>query len=751
MSLMSLPDQTIPESQKDKEWHIAHVVEYATSSTSVTYDSRKAEMLKLYRAYFAELTDKEREATKSITCPHGTDLGIDYIVYPLIQTKIEQLVGEFMMRPIRNKAYVLDKRSKNAKFQKRLDMLSEEIMRGYTEKFKQDLGFTPETANQDIELPADVEEFFEKDFKMLVEETADNLLGFFLDVRKEKEKFKELFLDYCIVDRCHAVLDRVDGHTTIRKVHPLDADYDISPYKIVQDDHEYFFENYWLSENEIYNTFDLDKEQKEMVKQMFSDAAGVQVVDEDSDSLSFSQKYDGWYENSNKVGRLRLVSAMWKSRKRASIKVSESKKGGTFYKKLGENDKPRSNDKIENIDGEMPRHVVMLGPNLCLSWGVMDQRISSNENPYRCFLPVVSLIRENTAGSSSIKSAAAKLLQLQEMASEVLFEIRLAMKSAGSSRVLVYDAAQTPKEFSKNAYESGLNRVMHHIKKDRLMVINSKEKGASKNTFNQFTSLDLSQKGAIQDLFNGLAIIEDLASKFIGITPEREGQIGQYQTATGADRAIRGSSARTEIFYKPFDEFIQRFLEKTITKMQHDYEENEVIHYVFGEMKSKFIKLYKEFFLSDLGVYLSDGYKDQQASQRIDAAAEMALSTANTPEMVMGLIEVFEGESAVEKKAVFQRMMNSMAQLRAEAQKAEQEALQAQLAAQSEAKDKDVQLQREGHEKDRDVAKIYADNKAYDTNTKTASQERIEAARLFQKQQEALRASQKKNEPQKQS
>ena len=741
MSLLSLPDQTVPDSQKTKEWHIQHALDYAIYSISDHYNDQRKEMLKLYRGYNAELSTEESDLAKAITCPNGRDLGVEYVVYPLIQTKVEQILGEFLLRPLRRKTYVIDKKSKNAKYEQKLSVLSEELMRGLQEKLQQNLGYSPETESPEMELPEDVEEFFEKDFKMLAEETADGILNLFLDVRKEKTKFKQLFLDFCITDRAHAVLDKKQGHTTMRKVHPLDCDYDIDPYKVVQDDHEYFFENYYLTENEVYNSFELTKAQKEIVKSTFESVSDFDNSINDSEELSTTQKYDGWYQTSNKIGRLRIISAMWKSRKRVSIKVSENKKTGKpIHKKVDQEYKERKGEKIEHIDGDEPRYVMMLGPDLCLEWGKMKQRYSYVDAPWSCGLPCISIVRDNSTGSSQIKSVASKLYQLQQIASEVLFEIRLALKHAGDSRVMVYDTAQTPKAFSKGGYENGLNRVMHHIKKDKLMFINSKEKHLQKNTFNQFTSLDLSQKGAIQDLFNGLAIIEDLASKFVGISPEREGQVGQYQTASGTDKAIRGSTARTEIIYTPFDEFIQALLEKVLLKAKQDYESGEVVQYVFGEMKTKFLKIYKDFHLSDLGLYLSDARKDKQAAENIDRAAEMALSNANSPEMVMGLIEVFEGETAVEKKGVFQRMLNSMEKLRAEQAKAEQEANAAQMEADQAENAEASALTRESHEKDKYVAHVYADNKATTEDMKNQTQKEIEAAKLWEERNKSDKA-----------
>jgi hypothetical protein len=728
MSAYLFPDQTIPESKKTKEWHIEHGTGYVLGTTSDDYTNQKLEMLKYYRAYNAEMSEKQIDNTKSITCPHGIDLGVEYVVYPLIQSKIEQIVGEYMSRPLRRKAYVLDKASKNKKFEKKLAMLSEEMMREIKSDLQKEMGFDPETENGDVQLPPDVEKFFESDFKMMAEQVTDNLMSFLLDVRKEKVKLRELFLDYAIVDRAHAFIDKKDSHTTIRKVHPLDADYDVDPKKIVQDDHDYFFEHYWMSENEIYNSFSLSYDEKKNVKTMF--ATYFQNGSLDTGDLQVQKTAEGWVQTTNNTNRIKILSVVWKSRKRVSVKTSKNKAGKEFTKKVDETYKPRKKDVLKHIDGEMPRHVIMCGPDVCLSWGLMEKRYTFLDAQWKCTLPVVSIIRDNTTGTATIKSFAAKLYQLQEMASEILFEIRLAMKSMGDSRVLIYDTAQTPKSFTKAGFQSGVNRVMTHIKKDKIMYINSAEKGTSKKTFNQFTSLDLSQKGVIQDMFASLAIIEDLAGKFIGLTKEREGQIQQYQTSNATNKSIRGSAARTEVVNTPFDDFVQALFEKMIMHAKNNYEEGEIIQYVIGEFKTKFLKIYKEFFESDFGIYFSDARKDQEAQERIDSAAEMALSNANTPELILGLIDVFDKDTAVEKKAIFQRMVDEMNKRaeQAEAQAAEVQKAQSQAEVEKEA----ILAKRatDSNTKDIEVAKIYVSGKSFSDNTKATSQERIAAAKI---------------------
>ena len=206
MSILSFPDQTIPETKKDEKWHADHNIQYVQHTNGANYEYQRRDILKYYRAYNAELSEKELKATKAITCPYGHDLGVEYIVYPLIQSKIEQVLGEYMARPIMRKPYVIDKKSKNKKYEEKLKMLSESIMRDLIEnKIKPNLDFDPQTQNPEMEIPKDAQEFDQMDFKMMVEDIAAKLLLIFIDVRKEKHKFKDCFRDYAISDRAHTI------------------------------------------------------------------------------------------------------------------------------------------------------------------------------------------------------------------------------------------------------------------------------------------------------------------------------------------------------------------------------------------------------------------------------------------------------------------------------------------------------------------------------------------------------------------
>src|SRR5690606_36438657 len=128
----------------------------------------------------------KQEKKVNITSPYGFSLGLHWVAYPLIESKLEQLVGEYMVRELRKKSYVINKRARSKKLDAIFNLITESILREQNQKLEQSLGFVPETANPDMELPEDVDEFISSDFKTESEETSDIILEVVLEANKEK-------------------------------------------------------------------------------------------------------------------------------------------------------------------------------------------------------------------------------------------------------------------------------------------------------------------------------------------------------------------------------------------------------------------------------------------------------------------------------------------------------------------------------------------------------------------------------------
>ncbi|RZV65746.1 MAG: hypothetical protein EX254_04695 [Flavobacteriaceae bacterium] len=694
------------------EWHIDHVRHYISSTPASTFTDRKEQIESLYRAYLCVTNEEERKLLAPVIKPYGANLGVEYMVYNLVEQKVEQLIGDYLDRPIKRKAYVMNKTAQSRKLKAKIDMMAEEFFRKLNKEFEQEYDIALSTEQPEIEIPEDVEEFFAKDYKDIAEEVSDDLMEKFLDVDKQKREIVDLLRDWFISFEAHVEIFKQNNRVKWRKVSPMDARNDRDPHKVVQDDHEYYINWVYMSENEIYNEFDLTKKQREQIKVDFALLVDHQARAHSPISSGQSWVRDtNWYVDENKEFRLAVIKMVWKSRKDLSVKISKNKKtGDEIYKRVNRDERIRKDEKLEIYDIETERHVVMAGPNVCVSHGLAPFRNYKNENKRGIHLNYVSVYGENTIGVDSMRSVAAKLKKLQDWASEQLYELRIATRR-NQGKVMIYDTAQIPRQYlrgdSKAAYKNALNRVMHHAKKDAMIFINSKDKNNRYN-FNQFTSVDLSTTGLIQDIINGLALIEDLADKVIGLTPGRQGNAGQYSTATNVETQRQASFSRTEVYYRPFDDFLQTAMERVTMLQEKVHQEGEHIQYVLGDMKTKFLRIPKEFTNSDIGWYLSDGGKDAKKKQIVDQAAQLALGNAQTEEMILSLIDVLSADTASESRAILERAVAASAKLREQNAQSQMQQAQDQLAQKADAEKRKEDIQMRGQDKDIAVAKIYA-------------------------------------------
>jgi hypothetical protein len=740
-----LTNQKIAEKLKDKEWHRSHILSFVSLDSKRTESQRREIQLKCYHAYTCYHNAQHEKNTKPITNPYGLSLGMQWIVYPLVESKMEQMVGEYMTRGIKRKTYVINKKAQTAKLNEMFDMISEEILRETNKEVGEQLGFDVETASPDKELPPDVEEFFEQGYKTISEQVSDTILNQVLIGKKQIDKIKDLYLDFLLYDECIGYIDEEDSQPSIRRCDIFETELDYNPDKEIQDNPQYLIFNKILGYNTIINSYDLNKEEETILSSYMNKSRGTHRSNEGelSDNSGEDTNYSNWLSGDKDDMQIRCVEMIWISQKKISVKVSLNKKSGKeIYKAIADDYKPRKGDNVKSIWVQQKRKCVMAGPDLILEWGTDNERYSRIDNPKEDCISVVAIRRNNSLNATHVRSAASKLLELQEFASECLFELRLAMRR-NNGRVLVYDAAQIPKQFLKTGgYQNAINRVMHHAKKDQFLIINSADK-TSRNAFNQFSSLDLSTKGMMQDLFNVLALIEELAGKFLGLSPEREGQVDQYQSATGTERAVTQSTARTEVYVKPFESFVKFLLDKVLMKGKYCYEENEMTQYLFGDIKTKFFKVYPEYFQEDVGVYIADNFAEQKKKAVVDQAAQQALSNAATPDLILSLIETLNADTAGESEAIFKRAVKSMNALKEQEQQAAQASQEAALKANAEIKAEEMALKREGFQNNIDVAIIQSNGAADRESRKNETQSTMKLADI---EKDLMLAEQKKKQ-----
>jgi len=739
-----LPDQAIPDSKKDMKWHMNHgnsMVMYLNKSAVKNkngYLGRNSAIRDLELQYLAEPIDRE-----TLTKPYGFESGQDYSVYPLIEGIIDDIVGKYLSRPLKRKLYSINRKSINSILDTKMDYVVESLLREVNEKLSKQAGVDIETPNPDLELPDDIEEFFSKSFKTNEEELGDDLITQFLEVNKYKNKIKYALTEYLYGDTCALNLDVKNGHPSLEYCRYDETYYDVDIEKEVQDDMEVFATFKRYTQNEIYNNFILSKKQKDKVKQRFAEAdSGDILMDEIQDryaggfdgvfqNCSKGVSYKGWIdENTHDTKRLRVLSMKWKSRRQIRSKKYTNKKGETRITLLPEKYKERSGDDITIDEIETIHHVKMLGPEIMLSYGELEERNSFIDAPAKARISSVGLIGKTYLKGSKIRSVAAKLKGLQRLASDMLFQIEDVVNSI-DGKVLLYDAAQTPKHFIDTyGPENAINRVLHDAKKDNLVVINSKDKG-SRNTFNQFSSYDLSNRGKLKDLTEGLMLVEDLSRKFVGLTKESQQGGEKYQTATGVNHSIIAANNRIEVIYEPFDALMGEVLNKYLAKAKHVYPESKAFPIIFGDNQTKFLTISKEFKNnSDLGVYIGDTSKDIRDKQAVDMGTQQLLGTVQDISMVKELINVLQADSATEANGILDRAMAQLEKKQAEANEAAQANEEANRQAEAQKLEQEAQKHKEQLQNNIDVANIYNQGKINSDGMKVDADLRKTAATL---------------------
>ena len=701
MSFYNFPNQRIPESQKTESWHIDHIAQYLNYTGTNDYKDRKKEIAEAYYSYSAELSpDKKKLIKETITEKYGDNLGPDYIVYPLVESKIEQLIGEYRQRPIRRKLAVNNEEAVIKKLDKKIEFQFEKEMRRLNSEIKEESGIELETENPDLEIPENIEEFFAKDYRTISEEIAEDVVNQILVVRKEKEKIYDAFRHYAICDRTWAFFKEKDGHPSIQIPHILDIFYDNNPNEALQKDPYYFVYDSYDTINEIFNEFPEITEEQRVKIEAYS---GYSIKGNSSESQ--------WiWTNKNNSNRIRVVSMIWKSFKQLKFKTFKTKENNESYRIVNDEKEIKKNDVVKSIWVDDIRHITMIGPDVVLSYGSLDNQMYSIGNPNKKYMPVLGLIGDNNISSGKIRSIATKLDKLQDFASEILYEVRLAMRQIDGN-VLGYDLANIPKEFQKHG-ENALNKVNFYLKRDRVQFFNSRDKKA--NTY--ASSMNVSQKGRISELMNLLALIEQLADSITGI--KHNPQENPYQKAATVEMGAATSSNRMEEYFGTFDTFVEILTERLISFSQRIYKENQVFPYFGGDQQNNFLQIFPDFFIDDIGVYVEDNRKEYQRKKRIDEVAGQAFMNANSPELIRDLIKIWNADSSTEAESILDRGLKALQELRAQSQEQAAQIEREKIAATAKEKEEERKIQREKMETEKEVATIYANNKSDTENNK---------------------------------
>lgn len=182
-----------------------------------------------------------------------------------------------------------------------------------------------------------------------------------------------------------------------------------------------------------------------------------------------------------------------------------------------------------------------------------------------------------------------------------------------------------------------------------------------------------------------LSWLDNQISEVMGVTKQREGNAGQYETATNAQQSIVQSSNITEILFSAHNNLWEQILTSLIETAQICYkDEPRKIPIVLDDLSRSIIELSPEGLTdAEIGAFITDNVND---SQNMEAMRNMALTFAQNDNAISMISKLFSSTSmaALTREAEqYEKVKQQIAQAQEEAQRQhEAEIAQAQIDAQ---------------------------------------------------------------------
>ena len=167
-----------------------------------------------------------------------------------------------------------------------------------------------------------------------------------------------------------------------------------------------------------------------------------------------------------------------------------------------------------------------------------------------------------------------------------------------------------------------------------------------------------------------------------------------------------------------------------MVKAKYIYKENDTFTYFGGDLQTKFLKIYPDFLFEDLGIHIGDNRLEYQRKQRIDSVAQQTFANAQSPEMLLELIKIWNAENSTEAEAILSKGVKALAEIREENMKLQQQQMQIQGQTEQQKDQLDYQKHQEQLVNNIDVANIYADNKIQEVVAKEDGANKRKAAEL---------------------
>ena len=355
---------------------------------------------------------------------------------------------------------------------------------------------------------------------------------------------------------------------------------------------------------------------------------------------------------------------------------NKHRQGEFFYNLTDKNSKPKKDEEKKRVVIYDMYHCVIIGNSICLDMGKQDMIFRPLDTPGLPTLPIVG--RTFNGIGEKPYSLIWRVRELIELYDIVAYKKELTIALAGV-KGMIMDKSQKPENMSEKKW-------MYYRKLGTMWIETMKKGRKNPPSYNQFQNYDDTISDSILYLDNVLAGIDAMIGKVMGITDAMQGQFVSDDPVANVKMSNEQSSLISEILFYENDNTFNKALELyTNLKIRYVWNKGKVMNYINKDLEEVLIQIPKGFLDgSDYRFYTTNNIKEDTIIEDLRQGAYQAWIKSELP--FSSIVSLFKIEDLTE-------MENQLIKLSKEAEQVQMQNAQATENARGQADQQTAQLQ----------------------------------------------------------
>lgn len=649
----TIPVQSLPLIEKDESWRKDCVEAFISqSSFNLANNRNRSHLIKLYDYYNGKI---HNEDYRHVLEPYGQsrdNFPVKIRNFNILKPSVDLLIGEKAKRPFNWNVIISSPDVLTIKEHERNEAVKQNLYQWFVNKLN-DSGFDTGMESEEVELPQQIEEIFDRNWKDQRAIMAQKAINYLIPYLHWHEKAQIGWKDFLISGFVftHRKIEVNEPYYEI--INPIDVDFDKDPNTFFVEDGNWAVLRELVSRNSIIDKFRkiLTDEQVERLESPKGANTENFFFYDPNDNL-FHDKWDKYTE---------LCTVYWKSLKRVGFRTYIDEFDDTYEEVVDEDYQFNPETDIDlqwdwinevwqgyRVDGDM-----------YLDIRPIEYQRSSIDNPSKCKLPI------NGRAYSDRNSTNISLLELgiPYQLSYNIFWYRLESAIAKSKDILaMLDINLVPEGWS-------MDKFMFMVEKTGIAWVNYQKEGIQFNPQHQGL-LDMSIK-TIDQYINLLSFIKQDWEYLSGISRQRMGEMSAYEGKATSQQAIIQSSHITEDYYRKYSTLEERDLQCMLDYSQLAWINGKKAAYVMPDGTEEYLNIDPDTYVhAEFGLFVKDAAIEAEKLQQMKALGQ---SMVQNGAPISVISEIVESDNFAELKAKISKAEQAMQQLNEQAQQMEQQ------------------------------------------------------------------------------